>query len=263
MQKTNDFPLSVESWWGWLEIIETSLEGCTIYSASIQQHDPTGIHFVERDEYERFAVQKRKDEHLSARKLLGDALVAEGYHHLDDLVIVRDNYRAPHLRYLQGIWKNDPLPSISISHSGGRCFVAIGPSHLSIGVDGEPFERTIPESVFDMMASGEELESLRMHPHEAHAVWTAKEAVQKAMGLGMHLNPRKIKIYIGEIKAEISIEKSKIQLEYLSKFGYQITLAWKDKLSDLVTEEDALIEATREAMIGQDWTVGCAQSRQP
>ena len=55
------------------------------------------------------------------------------------------------------------------------------------------------------MAKGEELKFLFANPNHALELWTSKEAVQKAARLGMNLNPREIKIPIGNKITNISI----------------------------------------------------------
>ena len=123
-----------------------------------------------------------------------------------------------------------------------------------MGLDAEPVGRTLAENAFDLMASGEELERLREEPVHVFRAWTGKEAVQKCLGMGMHLNPREIEIPIGVSNGEISIENSNIQLQYWTEKGYHLSLA--TTASDLAepTPEDLLLEQTRQAMQAQpDW----------
>ena len=63
-----------------------------------------------------------------------------------------------------------------------------------IGIDAERKDRQIQENAFDMMAKGDELNFLIENSKMAIETWTAKEAVQKAEKLGMHLNPRDINL---------------------------------------------------------------------
>ena len=208
------------------------------------------------DEVATFVVEKRRDEHLSGRWLLGQALVQWG---LDatQIEVRRTDLRAPVLAYLPGIWVNTPLPSISIGHSGGWAYVALIESGWSIGIDAEPAERGIATNAFDMMASGSELTWLIEHPERAIELWTSKEAVQKAVQKGMHLNPRKIEIPIEEEIKNISIESLKIQLQNWLFGGSRIALAWHNRSIQLRTSEDDLLDATRKAMQEQEWGVGC------
>jgi len=93
-------------------------------------------------------------------------------------------------------------------------------------------------------------------------LWTGKEAVQKAMGLGMHLNPRDIQIPIDNNRSQISIEKSKIQLDYWRDEGYHFSHASRPKPVPERTPEDVLLDQTKAAMnANPDWGVGCNTQR--
>ena len=183
------------------------------------------------DEVRTFVVDKRRREHLSGRWLLEQVLREFMKVDASLVMVIRDEHRAPSLTYINGVWVRTPLPSISIAHSQGRALVAVGPADRGIGVDAEPVGRTMASNAFDMMAKGEELTMLRKHPQRAMNAWVAKEAVQKSMGLGMHLNPREIKISIGESQQEISIENSKIQLDI---WVYRALLVWQRRAPTLL-----------------------------
>ena len=209
-----------------------------------------------------FVMEKRRNEHLSGRRLLGEALAARGVRDLSVLEIHRDQYRAPSLHYIQGVWKRTPLPNFSISHSEGMVFVALCDGALRVGLDAEPVTRTLAENAFDMMSKGAELERIRAEPHLAFLAWTGKEAVQKCLGLGMHLNPREIEIPIGPAISKFSIENSKIQLQYWEDMRYHISLATAPISPSPPTAEERLLEQTRLAMKEQpDWGVGCKTQR--
>ena len=91
--------------------------------------------------------------------------------------------------------------------------------------------------------------------------WTAKEAVQKAARLGMHLNPRDVVVSNQRKKMKYQL-KFDFQLENLPNDAYQITLAWGLDSQPIRTPEDDLLDATRTAMnSGEDWTVGCSTVR--
>ena len=212
------------------------------------------------DEVATFAVDKRRDEHLSGRWLLAQALDRWG---LDptQLEVRRTELRAPVLAYLSGIWVNTPLPSVSIGHAGGWAYVALIEPGWSIGIDAEPADRGIASNAFDMMAKGDELLWLQKNPEQAIQLWTAKESVQKTMQRGMHLNPRKIEIPIGRGVVNISIENSKIQLQSWAFLGSRIALAWRQGSVGLRTSEDDLLDVAKKAMSEQEWGVGCKTSR--
>ncbi len=220
------------------------------------------VPLAQATEVQTFVTEKRRNEHLSGRRLLGQALLAWGVSDLSAVEVQRDDFRAPTVHFIQGVWKRTPLPNISISHSDGMAFVALSPSSQHVGLDAEPVGRTLAENAFDLMASGEELERLREEPVHVFRAWTGKEAVQKCLGMGMHLNPREIEIPIGVSNGEISIENSNIQLQYWTEKGYHLSLATTASGLAEPTPEDLLLEQTRQAMQAQpDWGVGCKTQR--
>ena len=85
-----------------------------------------------------------------------------------------------------------PGPGISISHSGGRA-VALASTTGRVGVDLEQIEARHPSFV-DEWFSAEERELLGDDPVAITTAWAAKEAVLKALGRGMQLNPRQIDV---------------------------------------------------------------------
>lgn len=214
------------------------------------------------DEVATFVTEKRRREHLSGRYLLGLALSEWGCGDLSYLEVQRDEFRAPRLAYIQGVWQRRALPSISIGHAGGHAFVALAPAEVGIGIDGELLERELAVNAFDLMAKGEALHELLSQPQHAMRMWVKKEAVQKAMGLGMHLNPRDIQLSIEKDNQIISIENSKIQLDYYEYNGYRIALATTPQEVRPMSAEDTLLEETRSAMdANPDWGVGCKTNR--
>ena len=236
------------------------LPTCFVLRCPVQRQDPEKVALAHADEVSTFAVQKRCDEHLTGRWLLQEALTQWG---IDTTLVSveRTEHRAPYLAYIAGVWKNTPLPSISLCHSGGWAYVAVAEPGWCIGLDAEPSERGIQQNAFSMMAKGAELEFLLAHPSCAIEAWVSKEAIQKSLGLGMHLNPRKIEIPIGVEKSELSIEKSNIQLVKWKYKEASIAVAFTSGNRAVPTPEDALLEATREAMAEGEWGVGCKTTR--
>jgi len=224
---------------------------CPVLPREIEQ-----VSLASADEVGTFVVEKRRQEHLSGRWLLVQALAKWGLN-ADELEVRRTEERAPVLAYLPGLWLSTPLPSISIAHSDGWAYVALIESGWSIGIDGESAERGIASNAFDMMSKGQELVWLKANPEYAIRLWTSKESVQKTMQLGMHLNPREIVIPIEEKIVKITIRNSKIQLQNWIFDGSNIALSWRHESVTLRTAEDDLLEATRKAMQGQEWGVGC------
>jgi len=229
-----------------------------LWVAEVSDWALSDVPLADPDEVATFVTQKRREEHLSGRWLLGEGLKRLGEVDLSAIEVVRSEARAPSLEFIQGAWRRTPLPRISIAHSQGCVFLALSPPDLQVGIDAEPLERTLAANAFDMMAKGEELAYLLKHPSLAMRWWTGKEAVQKALGLGMHLNPRDIEIPIGDGIKEISIENSIIQLEYWQEKDYHLSLATTHARPAETTPEDRLLEETRLAMeVNPEWGVGC------
>ncbi|MEK9730814.1 MAG: 4'-phosphopantetheinyl transferase superfamily protein [Candidatus Poseidoniales archaeon] len=236
---------------------------CRVLSCMAPQREllQDSLLLVNAEEVQTFATDKRRKDHFNGRWLLQYALEVWGGIALDAVEVLRTELREPYLRYIQGVWKNEPLPSFSISHSDDQVFVALCESGYAIGIDAEPVGRTISEGVFDLMSSGDELDVLRQQPSLALQYWTMKEAVQKSAGMGMHLNPRKIKIPIGKKVCKISIDNLKIQLENIEFNDYFVSLAITERSTKPQNAEDDLLEATKIAMQDSEWTVGCATVR--
>ena len=242
--------------------VPSVLEGVRVFSTPVRNVPLQEAMLAHADEVRTFAVAKRRDEHLTGRWLLQAVLEAHTSVDSNLLMVVRDEHRAPRLAYIHGVWVRTPLPSISICHSNGRAFVAMGPPGWGLGLDAEPEDRTLASNAFDLMASGEELSELRSRPEAAMRSWVGKEAVQKAMGLGMHLNPRHVRLPIGMSSEKISIEHSKIQLEIWSEGGFLMALAARSEGTVHETPEDRLLAATKSAMDADPtWGVGCNTTR--
>ena len=180
-------------------------------------------------EVSRFSTSKRYEEHLAGRWLVGELLEKWGIE-ISGLEIIRDENRAPSLSWRMEPEFNKPLPSITIGHSEGWAIAALSEPDNDVGIDAEHADREISSSAFVMMARGKELQHLNANPDSAISIWTAKEAVQKALHLGMHLNPRKVKGKwpnpIGDLAVIIPIEKNNIQLETWQYDDLRISLAF-------------------------------------
>ena len=227
----------------------------------IEHLELSDVLLANHDEVAKFITEKRHMEHLAGRYLLQLALAKWG---VDSsfIEVRRNEFRAPSIAYLPGTWKRTPLPSISIGHSSGYAFVALVESGWTVGIDAEPEGLVISKEVFDMMAKGEELTYLNNNPNQAVRLWTSKESIQKSARLGMNLNPRNIRIPVGEIKSNLSIGNSIFQLENLTFKGYFISISYclgegYDSIS-----EDKLLEQTQLAMSeAEDWSIGCKTTR--
>ena len=233
-----------------------------VATCRIRPIDPTTLTLIDWDEIRTFKTDKRKDEHFSARWLLEQALVEWGLNDISALMISRTEERAPYLKVIHGMWIQYALPSISITHSDGLACVALIDEGWTIGLDAEPLNRPPKPAVFDMMAKGEELARLNDGILDPLLAWTGKEAIQKALRMGMHFNPREIEIPIGGLDSRITIGNSKIQLKNYSHKTHKIMLAYGEDMAPIRSPEEALLEATRKAMeSGESWGVGCSTTR--
>lgn len=223
---------------------------------------------VDIDEYNSFRTEKRRLEHISSRIALSEALLSWDIDP-EQIQIVRDEKRAPSLKWIQGTFRSQVLPNISIGHSNGKAFVALIEANWWVGIDAEPENRSIAANAFDQFCKGEELEYLRTHPEAAIQLWTSKEAVQKAMHLGMHLNPREItfqnRIPIKNNSSEISIGNRIIQLKNVSIDGYHVSVAWRPAEMGSNNAEDILLQELAKHIRDADgniaFDVGCNTTR--
>ena len=77
------------------------------------------------------ATQKRLKDHNSGRLLLEKCVENWGLP-LDSIEVLRTEHRAPYLSWISGVWRNEPLPGISIGHCEvGQCVLW---SSLGIGL---------------------------------------------------------------------------------------------------------------------------------
>ena len=83
-------------------------------------------------------------------------------------------------------------PLVSISHSGGHA-VAWASHRQRVGVDLEQVEARHPSFVEEWFSEQERV-LLEGDPYRVTVAWSAKEAVLKALGQGMALNPREIQV---------------------------------------------------------------------
>jgi hypothetical protein len=113
-----------------------------------------------------------------------------------------------------------------------------------------------------MMAKGEELLRLNEGHLDPLLAWTGKEAIQKALRMGMHFNPREIEIPIEGLEGKISIQNSKIQLINYAHKTHKIMLAYGKDMAPIRSSEEDLLQATRDAMdSGESWGIGCSTTR--
>ena len=149
---------------------------------------------IDDAEVKRFRVLRRRAEHVTARHLLLQVLQRWQVDSLSGIGIKRDDNRAPHLTG----WPDDQPPFISICHTNGIALVAVCTS--PVGIDAEPRHAVRHSGLRHEIMSQVEVEVLgdsADEPEVINRVWTAKEAIQKACGLGMRLVPATIPLVNG------------------------------------------------------------------
>ena len=107
-------------------------------------------------------------------------------------------------RLIAPVLPEPPFLTISWSHAGDLC-VASAAQHPH-GIDTEPFARgaRVLHMAPRLLAEGEDGPNTAP---EALAFWTAKEAVQKALGLGMRLDMRRVRL-MGS-RADVSLSRDR------------------------------------------------------
>ncbi len=173
---------------------------------------------TERAEWEsKKAVAKRKHEWLLGRCAAKDAvreLVLSQYGVVlgaADVEIVYDAHGKPEVK---GAWMDRLAvrPSISITHSHGvaAAIASLAPG-IRVGIDVETLER--PASHYEKLAFRDQERAMlakvspASHDEWALRLWTAKEAVSKALGQGFHQGLHSLHI------TNFDIDSGRIELE--------------------------------------------------
>jgi 3-oxoacyl-(acyl-carrier-protein) synthase/NAD(P)-dependent dehydrogenase (short-subunit alcohol dehydrogenase family)/phosphopantetheinyl transferase (holo-ACP synthase) len=168
----------------------------------------------ERAAYERLRSETRRAEWLAARVAAKDLVHCHLRNFygvatpLSDVVIAKDEHGAPHIE-LRGASKDQmgatPLPNLTITHSDGVAIAAIAAPGTSsrAGVDLESIEARNDSFADDYFSAAERALSIpaSILPEGADAesvllttMWSVKEAVSKALGLGLHLKTGEISL---------------------------------------------------------------------
>ena len=174
-------------------------------------------------ELNRFRVIRRRAEHITGRYFLMEILQQWTTESLSELCITRDAHRAP---LLSG-WPDGCPPFISISHTNGVALAAVSTS--PVGIDAEPLNvARHPGLKNEIMAKieVEALGSLADDPQIINRIWTSKEAIQKACGLGMALIPAKIPLVNRERPNQIDEQVTLLDQEAIAH-----VLSWEDHRS--------------------------------
>lgn len=152
------------------------------------------LSLAEQQRFASFRFPKRRDEWLLGRyaaKLLVRGLPEFSSLPYSGIEIQNDAQGAPFLR----LTNDGTLPGcLSISHSSGRAFCALTlhPS-LRLGADLELLEPR-PESFRrDYFTPGEQALAAAQ-PEASTLIWSLKEAMLKALGVGLRVDTRKVEV---------------------------------------------------------------------
>jgi len=169
-------------------IIETwSQTGVRLHFLGTAGLSPDGaLSEKEAAQYSAFVMEKRRSEWLAGRLAAKVLLAGGGGNPLSGFEITTDLLGRPSC--------GEQL--ISISHSNGWAVAAVKPGSSFMGVDLEKIEPRHPAWYRDYFHSSELPEP---DPSEGTRLWAVKEALMKALGLGLMADPLDIRA-AGEIK---------------------------------------------------------------
>jgi 4'-phosphopantetheinyl transferase len=146
----------------------------------------------------RFAKDRR--EFVVTRALLRQILAHYAGQSAADLCFDSNSSGKPLLRGTQSL-------HFSVSHSRDLALLAI--AHNQVGVDAEYVQtRVLRQAVLEQCLSRPERVHLQALPRKARAValyrcWTQKEAVLKAVGMGLLYPPRHLNVFAGGRKSQV------------------------------------------------------------
>ncbi len=122
---------------------------------------------------------------------------------LDQVQVLNGRTHAPHVQIAAAI-PADIRPLLSISHANSHAFcAALLEPHLPIGADMEEIAPRSPQFVQDYFTLAEQALVRRAAPHMVDtlvtAVWSGKEAVLKALQLGLTIDTRAVTCLINPV----------------------------------------------------------------
>jgi 4'-phosphopantetheinyl transferase len=154
----------------------------------------------ELQKYSTFRFPKRRDEWLLGRwtaKALVHSIPAYQHYSLDQIEIRNAPEGAP---YIQMPDRATPAECLTISHSGifALCALATG-LDLQVGTDLERIEEHTKTFILDYLTPVER-QLVDKYPAETRAmvvtlIWSAKESMLKALGVGLRRDTRKVEVF--------------------------------------------------------------------
>lgn len=111
-------------------------------------------------------------------------------------------------------------PEFSLTHGGDLAALAV--CDAPVGVDAEPRGRSMQQYYMSGVLTPRELAWYHASPEYRFAhLWTRKEAVMKATGLGLRLSPKRIEV----LDDEISCAGLSLHLQTMELAGHMLSLA--------------------------------------
>lgn len=147
----------------------------------------------EREALARFTVPKRRADWLLGRFTAKRLFVLAGEAEREsDVSILAAPSGAPEA--LVG-WKESPL-ALSLTHSHGVAVAALGPAGARVGIDLERIEERPVSFLGDWFTEAEQafVAAADSSPLAATLVWSAKEAVMKALREGLRIPAKKVEV---------------------------------------------------------------------
>ncbi len=181
---------------------------------------------AERDRAERYAREDDRRRFVAGRHLIRTRLARILGCAADDVPITIGDHGRP---YVAGV------PSFSLSHAGGRVLLAIADDHLlRVGIDVEAIRHDIdPIALGRAICTPIEMEALRRAPDRTalfFRLWTIKEAVLKAIGRGLLVDPRAVCVDLsGDTPVLVAVPDALSAgacVELAPIAGYAGALAW-------------------------------------
>ena len=184
------YPTSIMNdpiYWMLVDSPQAALEGPGILSPS------------ELQRYCAFRFPKRRNEWLLGRwtaKTLAHSLPTYQHYSLDQIEVRNTPEGAP---YLQLPERAAPAECLTISHSGTLALCALTNGlHLQVGADLEKVEARTETFILDYFTPTEQ-RLVEQIPAETRAlivtlVWSAKESMLKALGLGLRRDTRSVEV---------------------------------------------------------------------
>lgn len=170
-----------------------------VTSGQVNQEELSWLSKSEKKQYDRFRFTKRRDEwlmgRLAAKKLLGSVYPTFNPVRLNEISVLNGETGAPYV-----LVYDVRVPGVlSISHRQGvACAAWVGDSSLRIGIDLEFIETKSDIFVQDYFTKEESQQVFAYHAEQralaASLVWSAKEALLKAMQTGLSLDTREVAV---------------------------------------------------------------------